>query len=288
MVYLTVKNYLLSLLKMRHKQCGGIVLIIIFSVNNLSAQQYNLLRHIPIDIPQHATIDLLGQIYLQTTGGRITKYDLNGELLYDYQDADTRFVTILDAGSSLRLLAFYKDRQSYQYFDRTLTPSPILHLQNAQSGFFSLATASADNSIWLWDATQLQLKKYKPALGDFTAEISTRYYLDDSADVNQISEYQNKLYVNDNKNEILVFDILGNYIQKLPLTNVAHFNFVGDELYWRKGSSMYLYHLYNMQSRKINLPDMPAAEKIFAVFLKEDRMIVIAQKEMFIYRLLRH
>lgn len=287
MAYLMVKNCLLNPLKIMYKLCV-IVLIMMLSASALPAQQYSLLRRVPIDAPQHTTIDPFGQIYLHTTGGRITKYDLNGELLYDYQDVNTRFITELDAGPSLRLFAFYKDRQSYQYFDKTLTPSPVLHLQNTQADFFSLAAASADNSIWLWNATQLQLKKYKPALGDFTTKIPARYYLNKGADINQISEYQNRLYVNDAKNEILVFDILGNFIQKLPLTSVRHFRFAGDELYWRNGSSIYLYHLYNMQSRKINLPDIPDGENICSVFLKEDRVIIILQKEMLIYRLLRY
>ena len=279
------KTCLLRISKM-NKYCKCLLLVALCTVTDLFGQQYNLLKHISIDMPQHAIIDPLGQVYLQTIGGRIVKYDENGEILYEYQDANTRFVHTLDASTSLRLLVFYKERQSYQYFDRTLTPSPMLSLTNTSSAFFSLAAASADNSLWLWDATQLRLKKYKPVLNDFTTDISAKYYLAKDADINQMSEYQNKLYVNDHKNEILVFDLLGNYIQKLPLAAIEHVDFSGDELYWRNGRSVHTYNLYNMQSSTLVLPDDLNANSIFAVFLKKDRMIIITQKEMLIYRLL--
>ncbi len=281
------KIYLLHILKM-NKHYGIHLLIILCISTDLFAQQYNLLKRVSIAMPQLATIDPLGQVYLQTTGGRIVKYGENSEVLYEYQDADTRFIHTLDTRTSLQLLAFYKERQSYQYFDRTLTSSPVLNLPSASSGFFSLAAASTDNSLWLWDAMQLRLKKYKPVLNSFTTDISVRYYLAKDAAINQISEHQNKLYINDRKNEILVFDLLGNYIQKLPLAAMEHFDFVGDELYWRSSSSIHTYNLYNMQSDTLALPDDLTTDSIFAVFLKENRMIVITQKEMRVYQLLRH
>lgn len=52
----------------------------------------------------------------------------------------------------------------------------------------------------------------------------------------------------------MIFDLSGNYIQKLPVTNIEHFRFYQDELYWLKDENIYFYHLYNMRKRQMKLP----------------------------------
>lgn len=259
------------------------LLLLIFYAPSLLGQQYNLIERISIPSPVHVTADPMGHIYLQTIRGDIIKYKLDGEKLLTFNSSERKAATSIDASLSLRLFAFYKDAQSCQYFDRQLNPLAIHQLPEQNTSFFSLATPSSDNSIWLWDATQLSLKKYKPVLNTFTVEEPAQYYLHKTPDINQIREYQNKVYVNDKNHQVMVFDIFGNYIQKLPVTILDHFEFYRDELYWWEGNTIYFYHLYEMGNRKLELPD---AEEPSHVLLVEDRIFIFNKEEMLIYRIL--
>ena len=93
-----------------------------------TAQSYNLVKKIPIPTPQNVTHDLLQNIYLQTTAGDIIQYNLSGEELHRFRAPAAQKATCLQAGQSLRLFAFYKASQSFQYFDRQLNLSPSYHL----------------------------------------------------------------------------------------------------------------------------------------------------------------
>ncbi len=249
----------------------------------LVAQQYNLIRRLPISTPADITHNPIGQFFILSEDGNIIKYSLEGEELARYYATTTEQISDIEAGSSFRLFAFYRESQAYQYFDRMLTPSPLYPLPQQDLGYVSQATPSADNSLWLWDASHLHLKKYKPALDQFLTDTPAQYYLDTAHQISQLHEYQNQVYVGDKHHEVMIFDRLGNYIQKLPVGTLERFDFYKDELYWQEGQVVYLYHVYNRQKRQINLPGTMSP---LYVLLLEDRLLVFYLHELLIYRIL--
>jgi hypothetical protein len=67
-------------------------------------------------------------------------------------------------------------------------------------------------------------------------------------------EYQNHLYILDGLSGIYVFDNMGTYKKKLPLTGSANLGFKGEELYYIKEDHLVFLHLYTHQTRTLALP----------------------------------
>ncbi len=256
-------------------------MLAVFPALPLSAQQYNLLARVPVDRPVHITADLLGHVYVQTADGAILKYNRDGAMLARAASPHTAAATTLHAGQSLRLFAFYVASQQFQYVDRQLQPSALYSLPTTD--FYSQAAPSSDQGIWLWNASQVQLEKYRPALQDVIVSTPARMYLSEDHQISQVEEYQHHVYVGDQAHEILVFDLLGNYLQKLPLTGIAHFDFAGDELYWLHDNTINLYHLYQGRQQQMKLP---AGVRPIRILLAEDRLWMLEKAQMLIFRIL--
>ena len=102
--------------------------------------------------------------------------------------------------------------------------------------------------------------------------------------ITQLQEYQNRLYLNDQLHEIMIFDLSGNYIQKIPVEHIDRFDFYHDELFWIENNHLTFYNVYDMHRRQLELP--PGAQPLFVQVI-EDKLIVFHKKEMIIYRLVR-
>jgi hypothetical protein len=67
-------------------------------------------------------------------------------------------------------------------------------------------------------------------------------------------EYQNLLFINDRNAGILIFDNLGNYKKTIPYRGVEYFNFLGNNLYFIKDSSLVILDVYSGLEKVIALP----------------------------------
>lgn len=258
-----------------------LLVLAVFPALPLPAQQYNLVARVSLARPVSITAGLPGNVYVQTAGGVILKYNTQGEELARVTPTAPEAATTLDAGQSLRLFAFYAASQQFQYFDRQLEPSAFYPLP--ATDFYSQAAPSSDQGIWLWNASQVRLEKYRPALQDVIVSTPARFYLSENHRISQVQEYQHHVYVGDQAHEILVFDLLGNYIQKLPVAKVARFDFIGDELYWLHDHTINLYHLYQGREQQMKLPD---SVQPLRILLLEDRLFVLEKARMLIFRIL--
>lgn len=260
-------------------------LILPLAKHQSMGQQFNLINKVPIESPVDVASGPPGYIYIQTLNGHLVKFSLNGEEMQRNQLSGVKKPASIQAGQSLRLFGFYQAAQQFQYFDRLLTPSPLYDLPDEDNSFYSHASPSSDNGIWLWDASRLALKKYNPALDEINLTNSVHFYLKKDHNISQLQEYQNRVYLNDSQHEIMIFDLSGNYIQKLPVTNIEHFSFYRNELYWLKDGILYFYHLYNMRRRQMKLPGPDTAQ---FVVLAENYLYLLTEAEMWIYRILHH
>ncbi len=241
-------------------------------------------RSIPLGVAAHASLDRNGHLFVADERGNIDKYTLEGQPLLHYSPQKVAVPDLLEAWFTLRIFAFYQEYQEYLVLDRFLNNSPLVRFAPDAVGFARSATLAADNLIWVFDDSDFSLKKYDPQTRQNVLVSPLALQLESTdVQVGFMREYQNQLYVSDESNGLLVFDNLGNYRKRLPFAGLAHFGFVGNELYFLRGSEVIFFHLYNFQERTVPLvlPTPP----VHQVLVAPEHVLLLTDRELKVYRL---
>lgn len=230
-----------------------------FFVPELKAQDslsLQFLRSFPV--PEQVTVsaDGNGNIFLSTTAGEIRKYDPNGQLLNSYSPQSASYFSTLDGRPGMQLRAFDENNQQLVYLDRFLNQSgSTVQLPPEHFGFISaLSWSAAGNTVWIFDASDLQLKRWRTDLREIVSTLKlSQLLLKEPLDVKMLYEYQHKLYLF-TTDKAFVFDQLGNYEKELSLPAWTSVTFTGDHLLSLSGrKSLELLHLYSGRKQKIPL-----------------------------------
>jgi len=197
-----------------------------------------------------ATSDLSGNIYLTDNNGAITKFDQNGIYQISYSGSGMTPVSSIDVSHITKIFGFYQESQSYILLDRFLNPLTASELNPATSGFVTAAAYGADNNLWIFDQSNLSIKRIN-LLNDvlITSNAVPLLLGGDEWDLIQMEEYQNRLYLLNMDKKVYVFDNLGNYIRELEIRSDCKFSFQEGKLMYVRDGEVMSYDLYdNTQS----------------------------------------
>ncbi|MDN5205186.1 hypothetical protein QQ008_27630 [Fulvivirgaceae bacterium BMA10] len=263
---------------------GIITLAMIFIAIEVSSQNLSLVESISINSPSAVSMDRNGTIYIADNRGDITKYDASGKEQLKFSPDQPGAVNNIEAWSGLKIFVFYETRQEYIWLDRFLNTSRSFLLDDPDIGRASIATASSDQNIWILDDINLDLLKYDPNFNRILLKTSLMNVLPqkDQYEITHLKEYQNSLYIGLKDIGILVFDNLGNYVKRLPILNIDHFEFLNEELYYQEGRQIKFYHLYNSKERSFNLPQ---SNNNRFVLIRQNRFFLLGNREMSIYEM---
>lgn len=117
--------------------------------------------------------------------------------------------------------------------------------------------------------------KYNPIVENVVLKVNLHYFLPERADVQSLKEYGNRLYLHQG-NEILVFDFLGNLIDKLPIEINQPFQISNNQLYYASGKDVFFVNLLTMEQKKYSLR---STDDIKFVILMEERLVTITNKQ---------
>lgn len=267
---------------MRHALCAMCYALCLLPAAYCPAQTLELIKTIKINAPDKVSVDRYSNIFVCDGDGNVNKYDTVGNLKLTYSPQKIGNISLIEAWNSVKIFLFYKDFQEYVILDRFLTPISIYNFDLSSIGFARTATLAADNNLWIIDDSDFSLKKYDIQLQTITIETPLDLLLDAREyDINFMREYQNMLFINDYNSGILVFDNLGNYKKKLPFSRLESFGFLNEELYYLEDNKIHLFHLYNFNTRTIQLPE----DKIFInVIVFENQVCLFSEDYFFIYK----
>ncbi|MER2996179.1 hypothetical protein [Pontibacter populi] len=232
--------------------------LLLLTATTLLAQQpeATYIRTIAVGSSTAISTDRSGSVYLLNPRRNIVQLDSLGRLVTLFSPTNNARVTTIDAWNPMKVLAFYADRQELLLLDRFLTPITSVALADFEiNNTVKAAALSSDDGFWLFDETDFKLSKLDLRLRKVTIETPLNLVLDrNKFDIRMLREYQNQVYLLDYNSGIYVFDNLGNYKQKLPITGVSHIGFLNNELYYVKEGSLHLYDLYKHQEQTIAFP----------------------------------
>lgn len=110
----------------------------------------------------------------------------------------------------------------------------------------TLACASGDHNIWLFDHADFSIKRINPSLSKVLAEsLIDQKQFSTQPQLLLMREYQNFLFILERNSGILIFNSLGIQIKKIQVTEIDYFNFLGEELYYKKNDKLIFYDLFD-------------------------------------------
>jgi hypothetical protein len=231
-----------------------IFLFFCFFLPNIQAQSFVKIKENNLNATVTAISgDKYGNFYIGDSQGNIAQYDSTGKQKLIYSPPQIAAVSRVEAIQSVRIFVFYKDLQRYTILNRFLQVIESYDVNADLIGFASVVAPASDNTIWVFDNQDFSLKKYNPQ----TVQITQKIFLNAlpetiSAEITQITEYQNKLYLTVKNTNVIVLDILGNYLEDIQVTQ--EIGFEADELYYLEGNNLIIENLYEAEMGKINLP----------------------------------
>lgn len=172
----------------------------------------------PVDADAVWDVDQAGNVYL-VNGQSITKLDTVGKQLLTQSTKSMGTIAKIDASNWLKIAIFSEEQQRVCYLDNALALQPncidLTELGVNLAQHFS--TSAQTDRIWIYDQlnSELQLITIRNSQRQIIQNLAA---LVDLGTVLQLTEFQNKLYLFDNRGQIITLDNFGSFLSARSIT----------------------------------------------------------------------
>ncbi|MBX2942137.1 MAG: hypothetical protein KF860_07310 [Cyclobacteriaceae bacterium] len=257
--------------------------ILLFSVVSAFAQ---LERIKELNLPNVSTgsVDRLGNFYFVLPNGKIQKFDPNGSLM----DETTKSIlplTLLEPWNPLKVFIFSSQTKKYCFLDHHLSLLEEKTLEPSLSiNPLLLCPANEVPKAWILDVADYSIKKVNLATNEIEVDATLPpEWAGENSDYVFMREYQNKVFLLDKNRGILMLNMLGKPITTINVKGLDFFNFMGEELCYRKDSQVLLFDLYTGETRVI--ADLPEPDGILFTIITDERLVVGREEKIIFYSL---
>jgi len=205
-------------------------------------------------VGQSIEADQVGNLYI-INKEEIIQTNQKGEELNRYSNKQLGDISFLDISSSLKPLVFYQNLSQIVYLDNRLYPrTEKISLEQMGYPQAKLVCSSYMNGLWIFDQVELSITRLDRN-GTLTAKvINLNQVLGVELNPNYMYEKYNKLYLNDPKLGIFVFDVYGNFSKKIPLAGLPKFKIDNNLIYFPSGTDLVLYDQVGFTETRLKLP----------------------------------
>lgn len=202
--------------------------------------------------------DRAGNIYYVDSLDNILKYDSTGQFLVQFSPQEPYHTTLIESWHSISTFTFHQDAQTIRFIDRFLTEKSFFEIVHPEIGFAELATISSDNQCWVLDNSDYSLKKLNLKTNELIINNPLALIVKEQEHSPIfLKEYQNQVYLQDQTQGVLVFDLMGNYKKTLPIYEDKIISFYNNYLYYQQEDTLHLYHLYDYQDKTYTTSFVP-------------------------------
>ena len=198
-------------------------------------------------------VDELAHSYTISPNNTIIKYDLDGKKLFEYSDNTLGPITSFDTSNPLQLLAFYESFQTIKIFDRTMNLKNLIDVNKFDLFEIHAVGSSNDTNIWLFDELHQELLKIDKQGKIQGRNNDLRLRLENNVTPHFIVEYQNKVYMFDEENGILIFNNFGEYIAQRAFNTPADFRYLLGYLFYELNDELVIYGLEDGSKKSLSL-----------------------------------
>ena len=204
--------------------------------------------------------DPLGNIYVITRDGNVTKFSAAGEWLLDYSPVRITSVDEIKISTQLKVLLFYEGLQEVVLLNRWLGAPVTYKLSDFGLGFVTAVCPTLQQNIWAIDMTDFSLKLVDPNRGVVLEQKSLAQILHQKTpDIEFFSVQENLMFLGAG-DYILVFDVMGNFVRTVDAQEQRFFD---DKMYGIRNGLLVVSNLYSGQSDKIQMLDEMSEKILF-------------------------
>jgi hypothetical protein len=243
-----------------------ILLLLLVASPLLTAAQKKITT---IDIKDVASayVDRPGDLYILHTDNKVSKFDTLGMPVADMGFEKTP--TVFEPRDGARMFIYFADVKQGAFFSPETSQGFFIYDYFALEPM--LATSCGDNQVWIMDKGDWSVKRLDPKASKIVAEsLIDKTQFAGEPSIIAIREYQSFLFVLEKNTGILVFNNLGKQIKKIEVSGITYFNFLGEELYYKKDNKLIFYDLFDGKTR-----EEAADEKSLYTFLTDARKYVV-------------
>ncbi len=206
-------------------------------------------------------LDYLGNIYVVSKTNQLYKYNPKGVLLSTLNYSYLGNISHLDCSNPMELYLFYRELNSIVFLDNNLAFRGKINLSEFGNVQAITMGRSYDNGIWLFDISDLQLKKVERD-GKVTQQSgnSLQFVAKNKLSPNSIRDNGNQVFMNDSAVGILVFDAFANYLKTIPLKGISNFSVGEKDLTYLEGSNLIRYRFSDKGRDTLQLPDIESLQ----------------------------
>lgn len=169
------------------------------------------------------TTDQTGSYY-EIYFNQIKKVGKNGQRQFTYSNNILGEITSVDVFNPMKIVVFFKDFSKVVVLDNTLTEQGgVLDLNEVSLEETSLVCTSYNNGAWYYNPVKFQLNRLEHSSRSINTSANIANILNKNIQPNFLVEYNNRVYLNDPINGILVFDIYGTYLKTIPIFKLKSF-----------------------------------------------------------------
>lgn len=197
--------------------------------------------------------DRLGDFYVMLESGTLVKYDTMG--IETGRFVLTEPASVIDPWFGLQTFLYFPKSRTYTLLDHSLNKlySRVLAPEIAIEPY--MVCPGNLNTLWVLDSADWSIKKVEPGTSRVIVdELLDRTVIGNNPGISQMKEYQNMLFLFDQKRGIHIYNILGKFITTIP-DWTGDFSFLGQELYGLNNGRLVLYDLYDAERRELELPE---------------------------------
>ncbi|MGF1532345.1 MAG: hypothetical protein ACFCUI_01475 [Bernardetiaceae bacterium] len=179
-------------------------------------------------------------------------------------------LTSMDFSHRWKVFLFSEETQSVLFLDRFLVLLDRLTLPE-DFGWITLTAPSADQTLWLFAQDRHALVRYDMQRREWRSQSSLSGIIPAHAHLpDQLSEYQNLLFLNIPESGIFVFDMFGSFREQLPFWASSAWQFLEQQLCFHDKASqqMICWDIYRREQE--SLP-VPAADHILRLPRQADQ-----------------
>jgi hypothetical protein len=215
------------------------------------------------------SIDRLGNFYLVLEKGIIKKYDTDGNFMNEFANPGGNSITLVEPWNPLRVFVYYREQQKIVLLDHHLEVLQSVSIDPSLAVEPYLVSPSVNN-FWILDKADYSLKKIEFKTSRVLEEVSAKLVAGAEHDFTFLREYQNQLFLIDQKSGIDILSNLGKAIHTFPLRNARYLGFLGQEFYYLENGTVHFYDLYTEDRHDLAVD--PSAQ---FVLLTDERMVLI-------------
>jgi hypothetical protein len=228
---------------------------------------------------EQVACDPAGNIYL-IKGLSVVKYGPDGDSLYSWSDPESGGISRVDAGDPFRILVYQPDFNRLRLLSNRLAPlSPVINVDDFGIANPLALCSSRQGGLWILDGNSFRISYFDQHHQLVSASAPCPLGGEPVRGQLSLTEQGDRLLLHLPDSEILVFDLFGNLIRKIPL-QATSLDVDGGRLLLAVGDRVLAWK--DAVSPVVTLAEMPGEPILQAIRCRANLLIRLSERVLLI------